>query len=158
MFVSLVDGERAIVILHVDIDVHAVEWDTALAVLLNSFQDHILVVVAIAALVVSQHISWFQSRSTDDGGVRLDEVLHGVTCDHDAVEAVEPGSHANSILVLDTDINTDVRVVVDEGGELRSVSRVRVHFNPERLRVVERLPVIQRPFTIDILVSHVVKV
>ncbi len=87
-----VDGEGLVVVLHIHVDVHAVERDPELSVLVHAPLDVRPLLVAVAALVIAQAVPGLQGGATDYRSEVVDEFL-GVLADEEVVvEVIEPGS------------------------------------------------------------------
>jgi len=153
-----VNGKGAVAALHVDVNVHAVKRNAGLAVLCRVVLDEILRLVAVAALVVAQNVARPQPGAADEARVQLDDLANVVAGHEDALEAVEARGNRQPVAVRLAEVEGHVRVVVDEAGHLSHVSRVGVDLDPVRLRVVERLGVLERAAVVDVVVAHVVKV
>lgn len=155
---ALVNSERAVIVLHVDVNMHTINREVGLPVSVDGVQDHLLRVIAVTPLMITQDVSGLELRLADNGGVQLNDFLNAVSGEEDALETVETRRYPELSWVLHANVHTDLGVVVDEGSDLGLVTRLGVHLNPVRFRVVERLTIIQGTDAVDILVPHIVKV
>lgn len=93
--------------------------DAVIAIFLNRLLHSLLMVVSIAALVVAKHEAWHQPWPPDERRVATDHLADVVSGNEDALEAIEACGNANLSGIGFAKIHANMRVVVDEGRQLR---------------------------------------
>ena len=153
-----VDGKGFVIVLNVDIHVYAIEGNLIIPISLDRPLHLVPGVITIAALMIPRAVARLESRFTNQRGEAAHDVLGLTARKQEEIELAEPGSEHGSAGIQVPDIQDDLTCIIYKDSVYRVVLGYTVELHEERVRVVQRLPGVQRTEVVHLAIPHIVEV